>query len=511
VCELPSITSPGRKSNQNEEFMRSPILGLRQKKVDLQKQGRAILAVAEKEKRELNEGEQATHYRTLRALEEVERQIIAEEERLAGEKLSPVFVDENQLFANAALGLPLPENPLAPRRKAIGRVGIKSWAELFGQPPRSNGGFRSFEEFLHAVRVSGEIFDPRLQQSMTTDVPSQGGFLVPETFSAFVLESAMENAICLSRCQLWPMQSETLKVPGVWDYDHSAGTLFGGLKAIWYDELEQLDEQDVKTRMIQLSAHKLGILSNASSELVEDGPNFENLLTASLQAAAQFFLDESFLFGSGVGRPQGMVSSGNPALVTVARDQATQNFSISWEDILAMFKAMAPACRMRAEWVFSDALIPPLFEMQNRVWNVAHSEIVGGSAVPVFQPDGKGGGTLLSRPVIFSEKMKPAGSTGDSLFACFDQYSVGIRRELNLRKSLEAGFLNDSIWWRLTVRTDGQSTWSNTLTEVNGNKVSPFVTLAPRGGSPLAAAAEPSVAASAASKKPDPRHSSSHH
>jgi len=47
--------------------MRSPILALRQKKVDLQKQGRAILTVVEKEKRELNEGEQATHYRTLRA------------------------------------------------------------------------------------------------------------------------------------------------------------------------------------------------------------------------------------------------------------------------------------------------------------------------------------------------------------------------------------------------------------------------------------------------------------
>jgi HK97 family phage major capsid protein len=144
---------------------------------------------------------------------------------------------------------------------------------------------------------------------------------------------------------------------------------------------------------------------------------------------------------------------------------------------------MAPACRLRAEWLFSDTLIPALYKMQNVVKNVAGTENVGGSSVPLFAPDDKGGGTLLGRPVVFSEKLKTAGSVGDAAFICYDQYAVGMRRELNLRRSFEAGFLNDSIWWRLTVRTDGQTTWSSTLTEQNGMKVSPFVTLAARGGS----------------------------
>jgi HK97 family phage major capsid protein len=469
--------------------MRSNILALRQRKADLTKQGKGILAVADREKRELTEGEELTHSRTVRALEQVEKDIIAEESRLAGENVGPMYVDENQAFAAAAMGNPIPDNPHAPRRRTIGRAGRKSWADLFG-PPRGNGGFKSIEEFVHAVRVSGEIFDPRLRASMGEDIPSQGGFLVPEHFAEFVLQWALENAIVMPRAQVWPMQSETMKIPGVWDYDHSAGTLFGGLKAIWYDELAPLDEQDIKTRMIQLSAHKLGILSNASSELVEDGPMFESVLVSSMQAAAQFFLDSAFFFGTGSGQPQGMLTSANPALVTVAKDPGTPNYWINLEDVLNMFKAMAPACRMRAEWVFTDELIPALWKMQNVVKNVSGTENVGGSAVPVFVPNDSGGGTLLGRPVTFTEKLKPAGSVGDALFAAFDQYAIGMRREINLRRSLEAGFVNDSIWWRLTVRTDGQSTWSNTLTLQNGNKVSPFVTLAARGGSTTATLGE---------------------
>jgi HK97 family phage major capsid protein len=205
-----------------------------------------------------------------------------------------------------------------------------------------------------------------------------------------------------------------------------------------------------------------------------------------------------------------MLSSGNPALITVAKDASTPNYWINLEDVLNMFKAMAPACRLRAEGVFSDSLIPALYKLQNVVKNVAGTENVGGSAVPIFVPNDSGGGTLLGRPVTFSEKLKPAGSVGDAAFICFDQYAVGIRRELELRKSLEAGFMNDSIWWRLTVRTDGESTWSNKLIEQNSSVVSPFVCLAARGGAPLPAVAEPSSTSSV--KKPDAtaRRSSSH-
>src|SRR6202035_3159595 len=121
-----------------------------------------------------------------------------------------------------------------------------------------------FEEYLRAVRSSNQLFDPRLQATMTGDNPSQSGFLVPDQFAAFVLNYALENAICMSRCQVWPMTSSGLKVPGVLDTDHSAGSLYGGVSEIWYGENKTLDDQNVQTRLISLTAKKLGMLSNAS-------------------------------------------------------------------------------------------------------------------------------------------------------------------------------------------------------------------------------------------------------
>ncbi len=55
---------------------------------------------------------------------------------------------------------------------------------------------------------------------------------------------------------------------------------------MWANEMQTIDEKDMSTRLLELSANKLALLSNASSELVEDSAGFENILTANLQAAA---------------------------------------------------------------------------------------------------------------------------------------------------------------------------------------------------------------------------------
>jgi HK97 family phage major capsid protein len=98
----------------------------------------------------------------------------------------------------------------------------------------------------------------------------------------------------------------------------------------------------------------------------------------------------------------------------------------------------------------------------------------------MFTMNSDGTGTLLGRPARFTEKLVAAGTQGDAAFLCYDQYSIGIRRELQLRRSLDAGFKEDSVWWRLTTRIDGMPQWGAKLKLSNGTYVSPFVTLAAR-------------------------------
>lgn len=460
--------------------MKIPIIALRQRKVEFVKSARAIMDAANAEHRDLTKAESQNFDKIQAALADVERQIIIAEQQLADEREMPISADENAAFAALANGDSPAENPARPKRRTLGNVGVKSYRDLFGEP-RSNGGFRSMQEFIKAVRTSGQSFDPRLQAGMTDDNPTSAGFLVPELWAQEILNYALESSLIMPRARVYPLsQGSSLKVPAVKDDDHSAGSLFTGITEQWSNELQTINETDMSTRLLELSANKMALLSNASSEIVEDSSQFENILTANLQAAASFFLDSNFLLGSGVSRPLGMISAANPSLVVVNKNTATPTGGFLWEDAVAMYTAHTPACRGRAIWIFSNDLLPALSVMQIVVKNVAGSENVGGSATPQFTLNADGTGTLLGRPVHFTEKLKTKGTQGDCCFVCPDQYAILLRRDFQLRRSLDAGFTNDSIWWRLTTRVDGQPLWANTQKLKNSQVTSPFVVLQAR-------------------------------
>jgi HK97 family phage major capsid protein len=456
-----------------------PIIALRQRKVDLTKSAAAIMSLGNLENRDLSAAESKNFDKTQGAIADVERQIIAAERELAEESGMPMSADENSAFGALANGQVPTQDPRAPKRMTLGNIGIKSYQQLFG-PPRSSA-FSSAQEFVRAVRVSGQSFDPRLQAGMTDSNPTSAGFLVPETWAQEILNYALESSLILPRARVFPLsQGNTLKVPAVKDDDHSAGFLWTGINEQWSNELQTITETDMSTRLLELSANKLALLSNASSELVEDSAQFENILTANLQAAASFFLDSNFLLGSGVARPLGMLNAANPSLVVASKNAATPSGGFLWEDAVSMFTAMTPACRGRAVWIFGNDLLPALSVMQIVVRNIAGTENVGGSATPQFTLNADGTGTLLGRPVLFSEKLKTKGTQADCCFVCPDQYAILLRREFQLRRSLDAGFTNDSIWWRLTCRVDGQPLWANTQKLKNSQVTSPFVVLQAR-------------------------------
>lgn len=461
--------------------MKTGIHALRQKKADLAAKCRALLAVANEENRDLTATESAAFDRynatitdVLQELTEAEAQQDRERNTRGTHMISGGGNGQWQ-----AVGESGADDPTRPKR-TLGNIGVRSYRELFGEP-RGDGGFGSIQEYIKAIRMSGQSFDPRLQAGMTDDNPTSAGFLVPETWAQEILNYALESSLIMPRARVFPIsQGSTLNVPAIKDDDHSAGALFTGITEQWANELQTIDEKDMSTRLLQLSANKLALLSNASSELVEDSAQFENILTANLQAAASFFLDSNFLFGTGVARPLGMISSGNPSLVVVNKNAATPTGGFLWEDAVAMYTAMTPACRGRAVFIFSNDLLPALSVMQITVKNVAGSENVGGSATPQFTLNADGTGTLLGRPVLFSEKMKTKGTQGDSAFVCCDQYAILLRRDFQLRRSDQAGYLNDSIWWRLTCRVDGQPLWATTQKLKNSQITSPFVVLQAR-------------------------------
>jgi HK97 family phage major capsid protein len=266
----------------------------------------------------------------------------------------------------------------------------------------------------------------------------------------------------------------------------------------------------MKVRLIELHANRFGLLNQASNELLEDS-TYEAALSAKFQEGAAWHLDAAFLGikdrGNGAGRPLGILDPGNHSLVVVPAEAGQPAGTFNYENATNMYQAMSPQCRGRATWVVSNSLVPQLLRLQLVVKSVDGSSNVGGSASPMLNVADDGSMTLMTRPVVLTEKLPPRGMQGDVLFADLTQYCVGIRKELRLEKSTEWGFANYSTVFRLICRVDGQPLWAKPQILENGDVTSPFVTLAARSSGSTASIAVSSDEASAAK----PRHEQRHH
>lgn len=350
----------------------------------------------------------------------------------------------------------------------------KDYRSLFGikkDQPLDTGGFKDFNEFLNLIH-SGRS-DSRLQKAdtraMTIGSGSAGGVIVPEEFSAWLLDQSLESEIIRPRATVWPMISETKKCPG-WDMSDHKNSLFGGLTAEWLPESGTATEVFAKLRRIMLTARKLACYTSASNELVADGVSFEQQLQDALVKTIGFYLDYSFIQGLGAGQPLGLLN--DPALITVSKEVGQQIKTVLYANVLKMFARLAPQCMKNAIWIASQTIIPQMLSMTITVGT-------GGSIAPaVTQQNGKF--YLLTREVIFTEKCPALGSTGDLILCDPSQYSIGLRKEVSLDKSNAPGWLKDESSYRAIVRADGQSQWNTAISPKNGDSLSWCVALEAR-------------------------------
>lgn len=345
--------------------------------------------------------------------------------------------------------------------------GPKSYASLFGLSSLSTDGWNSFDDFLSTIHSGA--FHPAIKQAAAGGVGSSGGFLVPEQFAARMLDTALEDEIVRPRADVWPMTGDTLKVAGV-DASDSSTDLYGGISGSWLGEGDTISFEDVSYRKIELHSKKLAVLSKASNEVREDGIDFESQLETTLRKALSWHLDKAFLRGTGVGEPLGVLN--DPALVTVDEEVGQVADTIIYENLVKMLARLHTSCFARSVWVCNPTCIPLLLQLTVPVGT-------SGSFIPVMS-ESDGVFKILSRPVLFSEKLPSVGDEGDIILADFSQYVIGLRREMTLDKSMHYAFPSDEVCYRGILRVDGQGKWSSAYTPANGDSQSWCVALAAR-------------------------------
>ena len=119
----------------------------------------------------------------------------------------------------------------------------------------------------------------------------------------------------------------------------------------------------------------------------------------------------------------------------------------------------------------SSSAIPKLTQLI-----VTDGTVVGGH-VPVMR-ESDGGFQILTRPVLFTEKVPALGTKADIGLYDFSKYAIGIRQDMSIDRSQHVGFTRDTVYYRGLLRADGRPTWPSVYTPANGSTLSPFVVFA---------------------------------
>jgi HK97 family phage major capsid protein len=397
--------------------------------------------------------------------------------------------------SNEAPPVQLSDGPAHKQRPMIAGLAPKTGKNTYNRraPGASADGiFEDASEFFratwhHSRRLKdwGDL-EPKvnklrdIQNSYGSEVPGDGGFLIPEELRSEILQVALETAVMRPLATVIPMSSARVPIPMIDDTSHTSSIL-GGVVGYWTEEAAGLTESQASFGRVVLDAKKLTVYAEVPNELLMDAPAFEGFFSNTFPQAITWFEDSGFLTGTGVGEPQGYVNSPvaiQQAIETPQIGEATS--TITWENIVKMFSRMLPSSLGRAVWVCSPDTFPQLATM-------ALSVGTGGGPVWIGNMAGGQSGasspplTLLGCPIKISEKVGPLGTPGDVAFIDPKYYLIGDRMEMQVSASEHYKFANDKTAYRVVSRVDGRPWLQSPITPKNGGPtLSPVVLLAAR-------------------------------
>jgi HK97 family phage major capsid protein len=337
--------------------------------------------------------------------------------------------------------------------------------------------FENLGEFARAVYVN----DPKLftnAAGMSGGVGADGGYYIPQGFLAGLVDGALQAEAIRPRATVVALPSGTTTIPMFNTSDRSSS--LANLEPEATAEGATGTNQKALIGSVTMSAVKQMILVPTTSELMEDAPAlFDTLLQKYMQDSLSQKLDDLFINGNGAGQPLGIVSA--PCTVSVAKDSSQVAATVTPTNLAGMISRLAPGSFAKAVWLAHPSVLASLFVMAVTIKNVAASENVGGFGPNWFTVNADGTMSLLGRPLIVSDRCQQLGTVGDIVLADLSQYLVGIRGDARLMVDNSVGFKSAEIYFRLTLRVDGQPLLGSAITPRNGTStLSPFVTLATR-------------------------------
>lgn len=473
-----------------------------QERADLAREGGAIFARSESERRALSADEMArddainTRLQEIAPeLERIERQRERERATGGGQPIGDAGATTAAVRREAsgrlvdASGHPIPKNANGfPRLIPSGgesSLVFESGRDLAASKPWGADSGAPFGEWLQAIHRAGtgRGTDPRLLaappgQGMNETVGSDGGFLVQTDMATEIASRMRAGGEILSRVDHLPISANSngIRINVLDETSRATGSRYGGVQAYWLEEGGTKLASRPRLAQIKLELHKIAALGYSTDELLQDAPALESIMTQAFADELRFMAEDAIVKGDGVGKPLGINSANNPALVSTTAAGGQSAATLLYENIIAMWVRMFAPSRRRAVWLVNQDIEPQLFTM---------SLAVGVGGVPVYLPAMGAAdnplSTLFGRPVIPVEYAATLGTVGDILLVDLSEYAFIDKGGIQQNSSIHVAFTTDETAFRAVYRCDGAPKWKAPLTPYQGsNSQSPYVALATR-------------------------------
>ena len=336
-------------------------------------------------------------------------------------------------------------------------------------------GFEDLASFALAVRSSnphvGGGMDERLRvlgapSNYHQEGGSSDGYMVPTEFKDKIMELVFDDADLLSMVESEPTSSNSVQFIA----DDSTPWGSTGVQSYWGAEANQFTPSRLETEGREVKLHKLHAFVTATEELIEDAPRLNNRLFKGAARAINWKANEAILFGTGAGQPLGFDNSGSK--VTVAKEATQAAATIVAKNVAKMYsRVLNPS---QAVWLANQDTMGELLTMtlgDQPIW-VAPNGFIGNAV----------GGTLLGRPVMFSDNCATLGTNNDiMLINPMGYYMAKKQGGVKFNSSIHLYFDYDVQAYKWTFRMGGLPYLNAAVSPKNGSSTrSHYVTLATR-------------------------------
>jgi HK97 family phage major capsid protein len=337
---------------------------------------------------------------------------------------------------------------------------------LRADPVQSEERAKSFGEFIQ--RFIRDPNSPRVDsRDMTQSNPLQSGLAVPPEYENMIRALDPSEAIVRPRATViagsGASPDATFKITAFNQGTGGNQSVYGGVTMSFVAEnATRPNAGDIKLQEISLEPQPLVGYMDISKQLLENSSAIGIFAEKQLKLAGISVEERSFIGGSGIGAPTGLLN--HPCAAVAARTTVGQ---ITYDDILNMVSKSYGNSNGYV-WIASRTAQPTLSKLKDTAGNLIWSF---NGAITGAPP------TLYGIPVFFSERLPAVGTSGDLILADLSKYIIRDGSSPRLFLDPYTRAINNFTRLYVSWNVDAKPWLTAPITCEDGVARSPFVNL----------------------------------